>query len=673
MDENLILRDSVRESVSLRLADKAISVREEVIKLVGSYVIRLILLFTTPVYLHIITPFMFIFRGFKNISIDYLNDLMLRLNDEGISVRKSAVNILRDILSHQPSHPEYISICIALLRKLADVREEDSVKDLIRTTFQNVWFTPPSPSIIRQFVTVLKNDGETGYQVIKRNGDAKEGALSNLLSLEKGVIPLMLQSLRTNSDQKERHDILNDLTRIEKDGFFGGDTSNDVSSKLRFLPEGWKAISPIDFGAMKNLAVEYDADFFNVASSTSPNQLNQRNVDGEGIENAGECCAAFMSNEGDIFRSFESALESCGFPSDPKLYAHHIRAMLTDYERNIPPLMTEQVQDSEQCLSLHINFTSSQLVEIASIPAAIEWMVLLLREVLHGMAEGEEAAEQVKARRLVSLLHCEKLLASLQELLLKTEENAEEIMALLAEKKKSKGRHVAGIIVAIAFFCEAHPPFASKVARTLLPYLKGDSNLEADQNALISFKITEIVAAASTSVGEGISSINFDEVVPNLIFIALNYGSKNVSAAIQCLSQIISNITHDASPLFSLAEKCFFAMKDIARVVYAETQLAAQPSHLVSTPSTPHSLPNKALADKLQRCLIVLGYICENIRKCSTAFRTFGDSFPVDVDSLVAELPQVLTHNDFPYKVKYCFCLCPPISEFQFHTCEGVS
>jgi hypothetical protein len=36
---------------------------------------------------------------------DYLNGLLVRLRDKGVSVRKSVVHILRDVLLHQPDHP----------------------------------------------------------------------------------------------------------------------------------------------------------------------------------------------------------------------------------------------------------------------------------------------------------------------------------------------------------------------------------------------------------------------------------------------------------------------------------------------------------------------------------------------------------------------------------------
>lgn len=82
--------------------------------------------------------------------------------DEGISVRKAVVNIVKEILLNQPSHEKYTVLCVSLLEKLADVREEDTVKDIIRTTFQQIWFTPPSLTAIMTFSGIIEKS-QGGY------------------------------------------------------------------------------------------------------------------------------------------------------------------------------------------------------------------------------------------------------------------------------------------------------------------------------------------------------------------------------------------------------------------------------------------------------------------------------------------------------------------------------
>ena len=40
LDDHLIRRDIIRDAITIRLSDKAISVREEAVKLIGTYIIR---------------------------------------------------------------------------------------------------------------------------------------------------------------------------------------------------------------------------------------------------------------------------------------------------------------------------------------------------------------------------------------------------------------------------------------------------------------------------------------------------------------------------------------------------------------------------------------------------------------------------------------------------------
>ena len=251
-------------------------------------------------------------------------------------------------------------------------------------------------------------------------------------------------------------------------------------------------------------------------------------------------------------------------------------------------------------------------------------------------------AEQVKQRRQQSLSHCEKIVGNLVEQLLQTEENDPNIFL---EKGKEKSVHIADIIVAIAFFCEAHPPFVCKHLKTLLPYLKGDSNLSNDLSSLVSLKVTEILSSASTLAREMDVPFNVEEVVASLTHIALNYSNKNINAAINCLALIITNVTEDATPLFSLAERCYKVLLDAVRQISS----VASPETTVSTVGSAGSRVNsfspiglvpaiKSQVDRLQRCLIVLGYVCEHVKKCSTAFQQFAQGFPLKIELFISSI-----------------------------------
>lgn len=82
VDDSLITRAMFRDAITERLHDVAISVREECVKLIGSFVLK----------------------GSETSQL-YLDALILCLKDVGVSVRKSTILIFRDILLSQPSNP----------------------------------------------------------------------------------------------------------------------------------------------------------------------------------------------------------------------------------------------------------------------------------------------------------------------------------------------------------------------------------------------------------------------------------------------------------------------------------------------------------------------------------------------------------------------------------------
>ena len=121
--------------------------------------------------------------------------------------------------------------------------------------------------------------------------------------------------------------------------------------------------------------------------------------------------------------------------------------------------------------NLHIEATVLQIIDVLSVIESTEWVVLLIRETLHGKSEGNELQINVILRREESLLYCNKLLNCLIDILLKSEEKEYNLMLKIKGKRTSKEQIVA-IVVTIAVFCQAHPPFAIDHLSILLPYLK---------------------------------------------------------------------------------------------------------------------------------------------------------------------------------------------------------
>jgi hypothetical protein len=107
---------NIKNAVMDRFVDEAISVREAVVSLVGSYVVH------TPA-----------------VANAFHKAFLTGLNDVGVSVRKRTIKILQDILCSNHKYKGRATACSAMLRLAANPKEDDGVRDLIYDLFLKVW------------------------------------------------------------------------------------------------------------------------------------------------------------------------------------------------------------------------------------------------------------------------------------------------------------------------------------------------------------------------------------------------------------------------------------------------------------------------------------------------------------------------------------------------------
>uniref|UniRef100_A0A8C4R600 Nipped-B-like protein n=1 Tax=Eptatretus burgeri TaxID=7764 RepID=A0A8C4R600_EPTBU len=148
----------MQRGVHGRLLDNATSVREAAVDLLGRSVL------SRPI-----------------LTAQYLDMLLERILDTGISVRKRVIKILRDICLDQPDCPRITEMCVKMIRR---VNDEEGIKKLVNETFQKLWFSPSpahdSAGMIRKvqnITDVVSACKDTGF-------DWFEQLLQNLLKLE---------------------------------------------------------------------------------------------------------------------------------------------------------------------------------------------------------------------------------------------------------------------------------------------------------------------------------------------------------------------------------------------------------------------------------------------------------------------------------------------------------
>lgn len=105
----------VQTAVEGRFCDSAISVREAALELVGRYI-----------------------ASHPNVALRYYGKVAERVKDTGVSVRKRAIRIIKDMCASNANFPEFNSACIEILSRISD--EESSIQDLVCKTFYEFWF-----------------------------------------------------------------------------------------------------------------------------------------------------------------------------------------------------------------------------------------------------------------------------------------------------------------------------------------------------------------------------------------------------------------------------------------------------------------------------------------------------------------------------------------------------
>jgi cohesin loading factor subunit SCC2 len=165
-DQNLMLLPVVRKSVSKRLSDDSISVREAAVSLVGNYVVK--------------SP-----RAIDS----YQSALIPCLSDPGVSVRKRAVKIFQAILIENPSFQGRATVCNIMLQRCADPKEEDGVRDLLHEVFCTLWLRDGEVSAGKHLSSVVDMEEQrasstglvtpdTPAPVVKRKGSPQRSDLA---------------------------------------------------------------------------------------------------------------------------------------------------------------------------------------------------------------------------------------------------------------------------------------------------------------------------------------------------------------------------------------------------------------------------------------------------------------------------------------------------------------
>ncbi|XP_058080840.1 sister chromatid cohesion protein SCC2 isoform X2 [Magnolia sinica] len=118
-DPEFLCEKNVQSAVEGRFCDSAISVREAALELVGRHI-----------------------ASHPDVGLKYFEKVAERIKDTGVSVRKRAIKIIRDMCTSNANFSESTNACIEIVSRVND--EETSIQDLVCKTFYEFWFEEPS-------------------------------------------------------------------------------------------------------------------------------------------------------------------------------------------------------------------------------------------------------------------------------------------------------------------------------------------------------------------------------------------------------------------------------------------------------------------------------------------------------------------------------------------------
>ncbi|KAG2715540.1 hypothetical protein I3760_03G083100 [Carya illinoinensis] len=120
-DPEVLCDKRVQLAVEGRFCDSAISVREAALELVGRHI-----------------------ASHPDVGLQYFEKVAERIKDTGVSVRKRAIKIIRDMCTSNGDFSGFTSACIEIISRVSD--DESSIQDLVCKTFYEFWFEEPSGS-----------------------------------------------------------------------------------------------------------------------------------------------------------------------------------------------------------------------------------------------------------------------------------------------------------------------------------------------------------------------------------------------------------------------------------------------------------------------------------------------------------------------------------------------
>ncbi|KAG5186542.1 sister chromatid cohesion C-terminus-domain-containing protein [Tribonema minus] len=226
-----------------------------------------------------------------------------------------------------------------------------------------------------------------------------------------------------------------------------------------------------------------------------------------------------------------------------------IRDTFQDLWFSEPAPKDEALSQGEQ--QQHVEACALQMMEVAAEVKSRDWLVVLIRGLIFGPAEGDKGRADSFKHREVAMGMCHKLVAALVEFLLRLDEGTP-----LNCKLDTSAQQLLATITLLHVFSSAYPQLLVPHVDTLYPYLKGENGLTFVDESQLCLGVSDVIKQVVPLLPRP-DLQSLQQVVADLKRLAYRFGSAVVQSSIECLACIVGQVTHDPSPIMDLLEKCY--------------------------------------------------------------------------------------------------------------------
>jgi cohesin loading factor subunit SCC2 len=271
-----------------------------------------------------------------------------------------------------------------------------------------------------------------------------------------------------------------------------------------------------------------------------------------------------------------------------------------------PPAQNSKRETTSAVVQKRADVAAEQMMEVVKAGGTGEHLKDLLAKLLRGASETDKGRKETerKKRKECSQKQCDQLTSSLFELLVSVEEQR-------SHRAFRVGKDIAAILQTIVVFAEVSTSSVFRHLDTVLPYLKADNGVSADDEASIVAATCDIIFRLTPFLDRSdLERLAAGPIGSDLVQITYKFGSTALASSIRALSALAHHSDAGDGGLFA---------KKLLALALTFYSYVCRKDNVDDFSSAPEKIRSNT-----HRALTVLGLICQE-HPDSLDSSTWGD------------------------------------------------